>query len=191
MSDKIKAIIQASIDVKKNLLSDEAMLSKIKTVAEKVAEVFKAGGRVYFCGNGGSAADAQHLAEEFTGRFYHDREPLPAEALHCNTSFLTAVANDYSYDQIYERAIKAQGRKGDVLFGISTSGNSKNIILAQIEAHKRGMTVVSFTGVTGGKMKDSCDYLFNVPSIDTPRIQESHILIGHIICQLVEEMMMA
>ncbi len=191
MSNKITSIIQASIDVKKNLLADEALIAKIQTVSEKVAEVFKSGGRVYFCGNGGSAADAQHLAAEFTGRFYHDREPLPAEALHCNTSFLTAVANDYSYDQIYERAIKAQGRKGDVLFGISTSGNSKNIILAQTEAQKRGMTVISFTGATGGKMKDTCDYLFNVPSTDTPRIQESHILIGHIICQLVEEMMMA
>ena len=191
MSDKIKSIIQASIDVKKSLLADEKLVAQIQTAAEKVAEVFKAGNRVYFCGNGGSAADAQHLAAEFTGRFYHDREPLPAEALHCNTSFLTAVANDYSYDQIYERMIKAQGRKGDVLFGISTSGNSKNIILAQIEAQKRGMTVISFTGATGGKMKDSCDFLFNVPSTDTPRIQESHILIGHIICQLVEEMMMA
>jgi len=191
MSEKIRSIIQASIDVKKAVLADEALVAQIQTVAEKVAEVFKAGGRVYFCGNGGSAADAQHLAAEFTGRFYHDREPLPAEALHCNTSFLTAVANDYSYDQIYERMIKAQGRNGDVLFGISTSGNSKNIILAQIEAQKRGMTVISFTGATGGKMKDSCDFLFNVPSTDTPRIQESHILIGHIICQLVEEMMMA
>ena len=191
MSDKITAIIQASIDVKKNLLADHTLVARIQTVAEKVAEVFKAGGRVYFCGNGGSAADAQHLAAEFTGRFYHDREPLPAEALHCNTSFLTAVANDYSYDQIYERAIKAQGRKGDVLFGISTSGNSKNILLAQIEAQKRGMTVISFTGAGGGKMKDCCDFLFNVPSTDTPRIQESHILIGHIICQLVEEKMMA
>ena len=190
MTDKIKSIIQSSIDVKGNILKDEAMITKIKTVADAVADCFKAGSRVYFCGNGGSAADAQHLAAEFTGRFYHDREPLPAEALHCNTSFLTAVANDYSYDQIYERAIKAQGRKGDVLFGISTSGNSKNIILAQEEAKKRGMTVVSMTGETGGKMKDSADYLFNVPSKDTPRIQESHILIGHIICQLVEEMMM-
>lgn len=190
MSDKIKAIIQASIDVKKKVLLDAALLEQIQTVSEKVADVFKAGGRVYFCGNGGSAADAQHLAAEFTGRFYHDREPLPAEALHCNTSFLTAVANDYSYDQIYERAIKAQGRKGDVLFGISTSGNSKNILLAQIEAQKRGITVISFTGATGGKMKDCCDYLFNVPSTDTPRIQEVHILIGHTICQLVEEIMM-
>lgn len=187
MKDKIKSIISASVDVKNKILADEAMIKLIEEVAFGIAGAFKNGNRLYLCGNGGSAADAQHLAAEFTGRFYSDREPLPAEAFHVNTSFLTAVANDYSYDQIYERAVKAYGRKGDVLIGISTSGNSKNILLAQEEARKRGMTVISFTGETGGKMKDSCDYLFNVPSKDTPRIQESHILIGHIICQLVEE----
>ena len=187
MKDKIKSIIAASVDVKHKILADEAFIKRIEEVAFGIAGAFKNENRLYLCGNGGSAADAQHLAAEFTGRFYSDREPLPAEALHVNTSFLTAVANDYSYDQIYERAIKAYGRKGDVLIGISTSGNSKNVILAQEEAKRRGMTVISFTGETGGKMKDSCDYLFNVPSKDTPRIQESHILIGHIICQLVEE----
>ena len=187
MKDKIKSIISASIDVKTKILADDAMVKLIEEVAFGIAGAFKSEHRLYLCGNGGSAADAQHLAAEFTGRFYSDREPLPAEAFHVNTSFLTAVANDYSYDQIYERAVKAYGRKGDVLIGISTSGNSKNIILAQEEAKRRGMTVISFTGETGGKMKDSCDYLFNVPSKDTPRIQESHILIGHIICQLVEE----
>ena len=185
--DKIKNIIQASIDTKAKVLSDTAMIARIAEVSKAVAAAFRAGNRVYFCGNGGSAADAQHLAAEFTGRFYSDREPLPAEALHVNTSFMTAVANDYSYDEVYQRAVKAYGRKGDVLFGISTSGNSKNILLAQEEAKKRGMTVISFTGETGGKMKDQADYLFNVPSNDTPRIQETHILIGHIICQLVEE----
>jgi D-sedoheptulose 7-phosphate isomerase len=184
---KIKSIISASIEVKSNILKDEGFIQKINDAATVIATAFKNGNRLYLCGNGGSAADAQHLAAEFTGRFYSDREPLPAEALHVNTSFLTAVANDYSYDQIYERAIKAHGRKGDVLIGISTSGNSPNILLAQQEAKKRGMIVISFTGETGGKMKDSCDYLFNVPSKDTPRIQESHILIGHIVCQLVEE----
>lgn len=185
--DKIKNIIQASIDTKAKVLADTAMVERIAEVSKVVAGVFRAGNRVYFCGNGGSAADAQHLAAEFTGRFYSDREPLPAEALHVNTSFMTAVANDYSYDEVYQRAVKAYGRKGDVLFGISTSGNSKNILLAQEEAKKRGMVVISFTGETGGKMKEQADYLFNVPSNDTPRIQESHILIGHIICQLVEE----
>ena len=187
MKDKIKSIITASVDVKNKILANEELIKRIEEVSFGIVGAFKNGNRLYLCGNGGSAADAQHLAAEFTGRFYSDREPLPAEAFHVNTSFLTAVANDYSYDQIYERAVKAYGRKGDVLIGISTSGNSKNVILAQEEAKKRGMTVISFTGETGGKMKDSCDYLFNVPSKDTPRIQESHILIGHIICQLVEE----
>jgi len=187
MKDKIKSIISASVEVKSKILANDEFVKLMEEVAFGIVGAFKNGNRLYLCGNGGSAADAQHLAAEFTGRFYSDREPLPAEALHCNTSFLTAVANDYSYDQIYERSVKAFGRKGDVLIGISTSGNSKNIILAQEEAKKRGMTVISFTGETGGKMKDSCDYLINVPSKDTPRIQESHILIGHIICQLVEE----
>ena len=184
---KIKSIITSSIEVKQKILADDFFIKRIDEVSKLIANAFENGHRLYLCGNGGSAADAQHLAAEFTGRFYSDREPLPAEALHVNTSFLTAVANDYSYDQIYERAIKAYGRKGDVLIGLSTSGNSKNVLLAQIEAKQRGMHVISFTGETGGKMKDSCDYLFNVPSNDTPRIQESHILIGHIICQLVEE----
>lgn len=184
---KVKSIIAASIEVKSKILADTEMQERLEQVALLIADAFKEGHRVYLCGNGGSAADAQHLAAEFTGRFYSDREPLPAEALHVNTSFMTAVANDYSYDQVYERAVKAHGRKGDVLIGLSTSGNSKNIILAQEEAKRRGMIVVSFTGETGGKMKDSCDYLFNVPSTDTPRIQESHILLGHIVCQLVEE----
>ena len=187
MKDKIKSIISSSVEVKNKILADEVFLKRIEETAHMVAKAFKDGHRLYLCGNGGSAADAQHLAAEFTGRFYTDREPLPAEALHTNTSFVTAVANDYSYDEIYERAVKAHGRKGDVLIGISTSGNSKNVIRAQEEAKKRGMIVISFTGETGGKMKDSCDFLFNVPSKDTPRIQESHILIGHIICQLVEE----
>jgi D-sedoheptulose 7-phosphate isomerase len=187
MKDKIKSIIAASIEVKNKVLTDEPLIKRIEEVAFGIAGAFKNGNRLYLCGNGGSAADAQHLAAEFTGRFYNDREPLPAEAFHVNTSFLTAVANDYSYDEVYERAVKAYGRKGDVLIGISTSGNSKNVIRAQEEAKRRGMTVISFTGETGGKMKDSCDYLFNIPSKDTPRIQESHILIGHIICQLVEE----
>jgi len=187
MKDKIKSIISASVEVKNKILANEELIKRMEEVSFGIVGAFKNGNRLYLCGNGGSAADAQHLAAEFTGRFYSDREPLPAEAFHCNTSFLTAVANDYSYDQIYERSVRAFGKKGDVLIGISTSGNSKNVILAQEEARKRGMTVISLTGETGGKMKDSCDYLFNVPSKDTPRIQESHILIGHIICQMVEE----
>lgn len=184
---KIKNIISSSIEVKNKILNDDTLLATVEQTAKLIAEAFRNGHRVYLCGNGGSAADAQHLAAEFTGRFYSDREPLPAEALHVNTSFLTAVANDYSYDEIYQRAVKAHGRKGDVLIGLSTSGNSKNIVLAQEEGKKRGMIVISFTGEGGGKMKDSCDYLLNVPSKDTPRIQESHIMLGHIICEMVEE----
>ena len=187
LMSKIKNIISSSIEVKNKILNDDALLAKVEQTAKLIAEAFRNGHRVYLCGNGGSAADAQHLAAEFTGRFYSDREPLPAEALHVNTSFLTAVANDYSYDEIYQRAVKAYGRNGDVLIGLSTSGNSKNIVLAQEEGKNRGMIVISFTGEGGGKMKDSCDYLLNVPSKDTPRIQESHIMLGHIICEMVEE----
>lgn len=187
MAGKITSIIEASIHVKQLILQDEAFVQRIQDAADMITHAFENGHRLYLCGNGGSAADAQHLAAEFTGRFYSDREPLPAEALHVNTSFLTAVANDYSYDEIYERAVRAHGRPGDVLIGLSTSGNSKNVLLAQQEAKKRDMHVVSFTGETGGKMKECCDILFNVPSTDTPRIQECHIMIGHIICQLVEE----
>lgn len=139
-----------------------------------------------FCGNGGSAADAQHLAAELSGRFYYDRAPLPAEALHANSSYITAVANDYSFDDIYARAVQGSGRKGDILIGISTSGNSENIIRAMKVAREIGILTVGMTGETGGKMKEFCDYLINVPSTDTPRIQEAHILIGHIICELVE-----
>lgn len=190
MSEKIKSIIAASIAVKQQLLQDEATIEKLHTVAEAITKAFTNGNKILFCGNGGSAADAQHLAAEFTGRFYSDRAPLPAEALHVNTSFLTAVANDYSFDEIYERAVKAHGKKGDVLVAISTSGNSRNCLLAMQEAKRREMTVIAFTGATGGKMAADCDYLFNMPSTDTPRIQESHILIGHILCQLVEENLM-
>jgi len=151
-----------------------------------IVTAFKAGNKVLFCGNGGSAADAQHLAAEFSGRFYKDRKALPSEALHCNTSYLTAVANDYSFDSIYSRIIDGIGNEGDILVGLSTSGNSANILKAFEVARSKGVKTIGFTGVTGGKMKDISDILINVPSNDTPRIQESHIMIGHIICQLVE-----
>jgi D-sedoheptulose 7-phosphate isomerase len=183
----IKAIIQSSIETKQRLLEDQAMIERIEEIVGKVVSAFKVGNKVLFCGNGGSAADAQHLAAEFSGRFYTDRDPLPSEALHCNTSYLTAVANDYSYDVVYSRMVKAMGKPGDILFAISTSGNSLNILKAVEQANEIGMITVGLTGETGGKMKGICNYLVNVPSNDTPRIQESHILIGHIICQLTEE----
>jgi len=185
--EKIKSIIEASIETKQQILQNDELIATIEKVVEVVTNAFKNGNRVYFCGNGGSAADAQHLAAEFSGRFYTDRKALPAEALHCNTSYLTAVANDYGYDMVYSRIIDGIGEKGDILIGLSTSGNSGNIINAFEAAKNKGIITVAFTGITGGQMKAMSDYLINVPSADTPRIQESHITIGHIICQLVEE----
>lgn len=187
MSEQIKSIIQSSIEVKQSILADEAMIQQLANVSQLITTAFKNGNKVLFCGNGGSAADAQHLAAEFSGRFYTDRDALPAEALHVNTSYLTAVANDYSYDVVYARLVKGLGHKGDVLIGLSTSGNSKNIIEAFKVARQKQMITIGFTGETGGQMKELSDHLFNVPSKDTPRIQESHIMLGHIICQLVED----
>ncbi len=185
--DKIRNIIQSSIDVKKQVLENESLINTINDVIEVITNAFSNGNHVYFCGNGGSAADAQHLAAEFSGRFYTDRKALPAEALHCNTSYLTAVANDYSFDVIYSRLIDGIGKEGDVLVGLSTSGNSKNIINAFETAAAKKMITVGFTGATGGKMNELSNYLINIPSTDTPRIQESHIMVGHIICELVEK----
>jgi D-sedoheptulose 7-phosphate isomerase len=187
MTDQITSLIQASIQVKQQIITDGYLLKTVAAVSDVIEAAFRQGNKVLLCGNGGSAADAQHLAAEFSGRFYIDREPLFAEALHVNTSYLTAVANDYHFDMVYSRLIKGCGRKGDVLIGLSTSGNSANIVAAFEEARSRGMITVGFTGATGGKLKADSDYLLNVPSTDTPRIQESHILLGHIICQLVEE----
>jgi D-sedoheptulose 7-phosphate isomerase len=183
----IHDIIKASIDVKIKLLNNSAQQQVLQDVADLCIRTFRADGKVLFCGNGGSAADAQHIAAELSGRFYTDREPLYAEALHVNSSYMTAVANDYSFDVVYSRMVKACGRKGDVLVGISTSGNSKNIIAALEEAKNAGMITVGMTGEGGGKMRSLCDHLLQSPSNDTPRIQETHILMGHIICQLIEE----
>jgi D-sedoheptulose 7-phosphate isomerase len=188
---KIKDIIQASIDVKTKILADDKILQTIKDCTNLIVSAFEKGNKVLFCGNGGSAADAQHLAAEFSGRFYTDRDSLPADALHCNTSYITAVANDYSYDVIYSRILKGIGNAGDVLVGLSTSGNSKNIIKAFEVAREKKLTTIAFTGASGGKLKPLSDFLINVPSEDTPRIQESHILLGHIICQFVEEIYFA
>ncbi|MDB5250051.1 MAG: D-sedoheptulose 7-phosphate isomerase [Segetibacter sp.] len=185
--NNIKDIIIKSIEVKQQVLEDEQLLSSVQKAVEVITSAFKNGNKVLFCGNGGSAADAQHLAAEFSGRFYKDRPALPAEAMHCNTSYLTAVANDYSYDVIYSRMIEGMGNSGDVVVGISTSGNSGNVVKAFEAAKLKGMTTIGFTGATGGVMKEASNILINVPSFDTPRIQESHILLGHIICQFVEE----
>jgi D-sedoheptulose 7-phosphate isomerase len=185
--DKIKSIIKSSIEVKNKILLDDKLLQTVKDCVNILLTAFKNGNKVLFCGNGGSAADAQHLAAELSGRFYMDRDALAAEALHCNTSYITAIGNDYGYDVIYSRLIKGIGNEGDILVGLSTSGNSKNILNAFTTAKEKGMVTIGFTGESGGKLKKLADYLINVPSDDTPRIQESHIMIGHIICQLTEE----
>ncbi len=184
---QIQSIIEGSIQVKQALLKDEQLMLEIEKTVNAITFAFKNGNAVYFAGNGGSAADAQHLAAEFSGRFYKDRKALPSDALHCNSSYLTAVANDYSYDVIYARLLEGLAKPGDVLVGISTSGNSGNIVKAFEMAKSIGVVTVGFTGATGGKMKPLSDFLINVPSTTTPRIQESHILVGHIICELVEE----
>lgn len=186
MIPTIQAILQASIDTKQKVLNNKELLQTVEQAVAAIARAFREGKKVLFCGNGGSAADAQHLAAEFSGRFYLDRDALPAEALHCNTSYMTAVANDYSYDVVYSRMVKGIGKEGDVLIGLSTSGNSANIVKAMEQARENGMINIAFTGEHGGKMKEVCDYLINIPSTDTPRIQECHITVGHIICQLVE-----
>ncbi|WP_165020607.1 SIS domain-containing protein [Dysgonomonas sp. ZJ279] len=182
----IKQRLQESIDVKKQLIENESILKEIENAAMLIIDRIKAGGSAYFAGNGGSAADAQHLAAELSGRFYIDRQPLSADALHCNTSFLTAVANDYSYDVVYARLLSGIGRRGDVLIGLSTSGNSKNIVKAFEKAKQMGISTIAFTGEGGGQMGKLADICISVPSKDTPRIQESHITIGHIICEIIE-----
>jgi len=187
MTTDIKKLISDSIATKQLVLEDQELLSSIQQAAQACIDAFKADKKVLFCGNGGSAADAQHISAELSGRFYTDRPPLYSEALHVNSSYMTAVANDYSYDVVYSRMVEACGRKGDVLVGITTSGNSKNILAAMETARKQGMITIGMTGQSGGKMNDCCDIMLRVPSTDTPRIQESHILIGHIICQLIEE----
>ena len=179
--------LQAHLDTLTRLGQDETLKAVISRAVDLIVSCFRNGGRVYFCGNGGSAADAQHLAAEFSGRFYFDRPVLPADALHCNTSYLTAVANDYGYDKIFARLISGLGREGDILVGLSTSGNSENILQAFEVCRKKGVRTIAMTGASGGRMKELADLLINVPSTDTPRIQEAHITVGHIICELVEQ----
>lgn len=189
--DKLKELIlkkfKETIDIKKTIIKNDDLIKRIIKISNLIISAYKNDKKVLICGNGGSAADAQHIAAELSGKFYLERDPLFAEALHVNTSYITAVANDYSYDEVFARLIKAKGRKGDILVGISTSGNSKNIIKAFEEAKKIGLITIGMTGESGGNIKELSDYLLNVPSTDTPRIQEIHITIGHIICEIVEK----
>lgn len=183
----IQKIIEQSIATKQQIITDGVLMETTRLIAQAIVTCYQKGGKVLFCGNGGSAADAQHLAAELSGRFYFDRPPLEAEALHVNSSYVTAVANDYSYNDIYSRYVSGVGKPGDVIIGLSTSGNSENIVRALQVARQKKMVTVGLTGQAGGKMKELSDFLLNVPSGDTPRIQESHIMLGHIICELVEE----
>ena len=189
MKSRINKCISNSVENYQRVLNDEILQENIENIVVKSVEAFRNDKKMLFCGNGGSASDAQHIAAELSGRFYTDRPPLYAEALHVNSSYMTAVANDYGYKETYARMVEASGRKGDVLVGISTSGNSPNVVKAMLNAKEIGMLTVGFTGSKGGKMKEICDIMIQVPSDDTPRIQEVHILVGHIICQLIEEEM--
>lgn len=179
--------VQNSIDVKQKLLNDLDLMHLIRTVSLKAAEIYKNGNKTLIAGNGGSAADAQHIAGEFVSRFYFDRPGLASIALTTDTSILTAIGNDYGYEKLFSRQVQANGTKGDMFIGISTSGNSANIIEALKECKAKGIITVGLTGEKGGKMVELCDYCIKVPSNETPRVQEAHILIGHIICAVVEE----
>lgn len=181
---QIQGLIDASIVVKQDLKKQAPLLA---TVAERLVEAMARGNKVMFFGNGGSAADAQHLAAEFVGRFLVDRRPLPALALNVNTSCLTAIGNDYSYDLVFARQVQALGQKGDVVIGISTSGNSPSVIEGIRTARTLGLLTVGLTGRSGGKLKSEPEICICVPSSETPRIQEAHILVGHVLCALVEE----
>ncbi len=183
---KIKQLISESIDVKNNILNDEKLMSDMCVVNALLKERFSSGNKVLFCGNGGSASDAQHLAAEFSGRFKLNRKSLFAEALHVNSSALTAIANDFGFDHVYSKMIESKGTADDVLIAISTSGNSPNIVNACQQARTMGMKVVGMTGAAVGAMDKHCDILLKMPSTNTPRIQEAHILVGHIICEIVE-----
>jgi D-sedoheptulose 7-phosphate isomerase len=179
----IQSRIQRSIEVKVKIMDNVAIIGE---TAKLIIDAYRNGKKVILFGNGGSAADAQHIAAELVGKYYMDRRPLPAEALTVNTSSLTAIGNDYAFERIFARQVEALGNPGDVAIGISTSGNSPNVIEAIRAAKKKGMITIGLTGAEGGRLKNEVDYCICVPSKDTPRIQEAHILIGHIWCELIE-----
>ena len=189
MKSRINSCIKSSVENYTRVLNDKNLQANIEKIIGLSIKAFKDDKKILFCGNGGSASDAQHISAELSGRFYTNRPPLYAEALHVNSSYMTAVANDFGYDETYARMLEACGREGDILVGISTSGNSLNVVKALKKANELGLTTIGFTGSRGGEMNSICDIMIKVPSDDTPRIQEVHILVGHIICQLIEEEM--
>ncbi len=189
MKEKISKGIKSAAENFNKLITDDNLKKNLYKITSLCIKAFKNDQKLLLCGNGGSASDAQHIAAELSGKFYFDRLPLNAEALHVNSSFMTAVANDFGYEETYARMIEASGKKGDVLIAISTSGNSSNIIKAVSKANELGLVTIGFTGLNGGKLNDMCDIILRAPNNDTPRVQETHILFGHIICQIIEEEM--
>jgi len=182
----IKSRLQESARVKEEILDNIETVKIIAKIAEVIIEAYRKGKKVILFGNGGSAADAQHIAAELVGKYYLERAPLPAIALTVNTSSLTAIGNDYSFAQVFAKQLEALGEAGDVAIGISTSGNSGNVLEALKAAKEKGLITIGFTGKKGGRLKDAVDYCLHIPSDDTPRIQEGHITVGHIICEIVE-----
>jgi D-sedoheptulose 7-phosphate isomerase len=191
MQELISKILKNAADNITNISSDNKIISKIEQVVLLCVKAYGNNQRILFCGNGGSASDAQHIAAELSGRFLRDRKPLFAEALHVNSSYLTAVSNDYGFEYSYSRILESAGREGDILVALSTSGNSKNVLKAIEKANSIGMISVGLSGLNGGEMQSLCNVMINIASKDTARIQEAHILVGHIICQLIEEKLFA
>lgn len=188
---KIEQRLKEAFQLREAILGNVELLQTVEKVAGVMFMALRNGHKVLFCGNGGSAADAQHLAAELSGRYYLNRKPLDAEALHVNTSYLTATANDFGFDQVYSRLVEAKGKKGDVLVALSTSGNSTNVVLAVKQARKQGLITVGFAGLNPAQLDDCCDIIIKAPSTDTPRIQEVHMLLGHIVCEIVEQELFA
>jgi len=184
--DRIKQALQESIRLREMMLNDASFAVNFSRASALLIDAFRSDKKVLFCGNGGSAADAQHISAELSGRFKQDRKPLFAEALHVNSSYMTAVANDYGYDEVYARMTEAMGRSGDVLVGLSTSGNSKNVVKAMEKARSIGMSTIALLGEKEGAMAGLADVVIHVPSTDTARIQELHITLGHVLCEEIE-----
>ena len=187
MQKQISDILNDSFNNLQKIINDKGLTAEIEIVTTKIIQAFKDGNKLLLCGNGGSASDAQHIAAELSGRFIKERKPLYAEALHVNSSYMTAVSNDYGFESTYSRMLEAIGKKGDVLIALSTSGNSENVINAVKMANSLGMLSVGMSGAMGGKIKDLCLHNIIIPSSNTARVQEAHILVGHIFCQIIEE----
>ena len=187
MQKHISDILNESFNNLQKIINDKGLITEIEIVTKKVIQAFKHGNKLLLCGNGGSASDAQHIAAELSGRFNKERKPLYAEALHVNSSYMTAVSNDYGFESTYSRMLEAIGKKGDILIALSTSGNSENVVNAVKMANSLDMLSVGMSGATGGKIKELCQHNIIIPSSNTARIQEAHIIVGHIFCQIIEE----